>query len=99
MITVSQVLDLADKHNLPLHSTWEEHTRGREFPKRLSMTLSMHKPLPDVWEFLMSDVSEVPVRIMGSRPGMHDTLHPEYVPLLPRINEKRAALNLERVTN
>lgn len=99
MITVSQVLDLADKHNLPLHSEWERSTNGRDFPKRLQMHLSMFKPMPEVWEFLMSDLSEVPVRIRGSRPGIHDTLHPEYVPLLPRINEKRAALNLEPVPN
>lgn len=97
MITVSQVLDLADKYNLSLHSQWEQSTNGREFPKRLHMTLSLFAVLPDVWEFLMSDNTEVPLRLVGTRPGNHDTLRPEFAELLPKVNAKRAALGLERI--
>lgn len=102
MLTVDQILDLAEANHIRATCYWEDKSTGHRLPKRTGITLNFTSRLPEVWRTLMSDVSEIPVTIFGTRQstgsGATDNmLYPEYAALLKEVNAKRAEVGLEPV--
>ena len=103
MLTINAIRDLATCHALVVTTHYPAlTTRGTELPKASSLTVWFKGKAPAAWETLMSDVTEVPVSLHGTRAvtgsgATDDRLLPAYAALLPGVNERRAAVGLGRV--
>ena len=108
MLTVTQVYDMAEENDIRITNVWEtpSTTDGRTVPtpKLVEIRLWFKKEHPLTWATLMSNLSEVPVSISGTRQmtgsGATDgTFYPCYAALLPEVNRRRAAVGLEPARN
>lgn len=94
MLSIQEIEVLADQ-------------RGLQLAKRSgSMTIWFQPTRPDTeaWVTLMTDLTEVPVTIYGTRQvtgsgATDNSLFPAYAALLPSVNAKRASIGLGRVSN
>ncbi len=82
--------------------------RGLQMAKRRADSVTIWfqptSPDPEAWATLMTDLTEVPVTIYGTRQvtgsGATDNrLFPAYAALIPDVNAKRASIGLGRVSN
>jgi len=104
MLTAEQIIDIAEANNIRATSYWEASSEGHRLPKRREISLWLRDVRPEAWEALMSDLTEVPVSLLGTRivsgsGSLDGRLFPEYVAALERVNEKRAAVGLPPVLN
>lgn len=104
MITIDQIHAVAERNNLRVNCTWEQHTKGRDLPQMVGMRIYFPQQSPEAWAFLMSDVTAVPATLSGTRQqtgsgATDNTLHPCYAALLKEVNAKRADVGLELIRN
>lgn len=98
MLTREQIYDLAEKNNLQLLNHWASVSEGRALPELNKITLFFPRtPVPDAWFTLMTELSEVPVEVRGTRPEVHDGLAEAYKERLPEVNSRRAEIGLTPV--
>lgn len=102
MLTAEQIIDLAEENGFRATSYWESSSDGHRLPTRKEISLWLRDIRPEAWEILMSNLTEVPVSLMGTRVvsgsgALDGRLFPEYRALLKGVNEKRAAIGLPPV--
>ena len=105
MWTIDAIRALARDHGLEVTTHWpSSSTTSPEAPKPSSLTLWFKEPAPVAWQALMSEPTEIPVAVYGTRQstgsGATDgMLHPGYAALLDVVNARRVEAGLERVRN
>ena len=95
MLTREQIYEIADHHGLKVVNRWAPASVGRAAPELLGINVWFPKtPAPEAWQLLMSNETEVPMKINGVRRNDDANLGPEYATLLPAVNALRATRGL-----
>ncbi|KWU19090.1 hypothetical protein [Burkholderia cenocepacia] len=97
MLTVANIQELATRHPIQVLEI-----ANRNSPKGKTLSVWFKGEDPDVWETLMTNETEVAVRIHGTRTvtgsgATDDQLLPVYAARVVRVNERRAELGLKPV--
>ena len=101
MLTIDQIRKLAKQNDIKLTNHWQAITHDDEPAQLQSMSLRFTREAPEAWATLMSNLSEVPCSLTGTRQvtgsGATDgTFFPCYEALLPEVNLKRKEIGLDR---
>lgn len=103
MLTLQAIQALAQQHNLDLTAHYpQSSSSGIEPPKPKSLTVWFREECVDAWLALMTQLTEVPVSLYGTRQttgsGATDgRLYPAYAAHLPAVNRARETIGLGRV--
>jgi hypothetical protein len=94
VLTIKDIQELATRHPLRIHGASDTGHAKK------ALTVWFEGEAPDAWEMLMSNNTEVDVRIFGTRSvtgsgSTDDRLLPVYAERLPRVNARRAELGLK----
>ena len=99
MLTIQAIKDLAKKYNLEVSYRHSSVLSSCENPKPISITIWFKEESVEAWETLMSQRSEIPVNIYGSRQvsgsgAIDGRLFPGYMAILDRVNVERQKVGL-----
>ncbi len=103
MLTLEAIQALAKQHNLQLTAHYPQvSTSGIEPPKPKSLTVWFREECVDAWLALMTQLTEVPVSLYGTRQvtgsGATDgRLYPSYAAHLAQVNQARQTIGLGHV--
>jgi hypothetical protein len=103
MLSIQAIQQLAKEHSLKLTAHYPQtSTEGIEPPAPRSLTVWFREEAVDAWEPLMTQLTEVPVSIYGTRTvtgsgATDDQLYPAYKARLPHVNATRKLIGLEPV--
>lgn len=97
MLTIQDIETLAAEQGLKLHASYPAGQEGQGKPK--SLTVWFNRECVDAWVKLMTQLTEVPVDIYGTRQvtGSGSTdgrLFPGYEACLKQVNDVRAKIGL-----
>ena len=100
MLTLTQIQELSDQHALKLSVQYPTFKSGSLTPPKPTRVLvTFEKEAPDAWEAFMTQLTEVPVELFGTRVvsgsgALDGRLMPGYLALLPRVNSERKTMGL-----
>lgn len=103
MLNVEAIYNLANKHGLKFQAHYgNSNCATLEAPKPKSISISFHAECVAAWKALMTELTEVPVSITGTRQvtgsGATDgRLFPCYEAVVNEVNERRAEIGLAPV--
>lgn len=103
ILTVKEIQSMASNNGLDVTAQYPKvSVTCDEVPRPVSLTVWFRKESVDVWEKLMSSLTEVPVKIRGTRQmtgsgATDDLLYPAYAARLDVVNSVRASIGLERI--
>lgn len=103
MLTVEAIAQLAQDHNLEFVAHYPQSTAaGLVPPSPTSLSVRFREECVDAWFALMTQLTQVPVRISGTRQvtgsgATDDRLYPGYRARLAEVNQLRATVGLSPV--
>lgn len=101
MLTIEDIKSVVEANGIEVFARYPEIREGFTPPKPIALTLYFREEKPDAWQVLMSDLTEVPVAINGTRisspsGAIDGSLYPAYAARLSTVNEARAKVGLAR---
>ena len=103
MLSIENIFNLAGSHPISVTSHYDACTQTSNAPPKPSrMSVRFHADDPEVWSLRMTELTEVPVSMFGTRKvtgngATEDLFKPAYSALLGEVNAKRAGLGLATV--
>jgi hypothetical protein len=102
MLTIQDIHELAKKHNIEFRARYDTSSEDLTPPMPEYISLWFKEECVDAWRELMTKLTEVPVRLNGTRrvtgSGATDgTLFDGYKAILAEVNAARAEIGLDRV--
>ncbi|MCC5610973.1 hypothetical protein LC612_30550 [Nostoc sp. CHAB 5834] len=101
MLKIEDIQKIAEDNGIEVLARYPQYCEGFTPPKPISLTLYFREEKVDAWQVLMSDLTEVPVSINGTRisspsGAIDGSLYPAYASRLSIVNAARATVGLDR---